>query len=669
MKKKALLIGINEYKHYAEYPLDGCINDVEIVTSVLKGKFGFTEDEITFLRDKEATRSRIVKEMRNILKHCEKDALIVLHFSGHGTRRVSKDNTRPDGLEETIIPYDSGPDDALNLDIRDSDLRDWIALLSQKTQNICIFSDSCFSGSIVRGEKVRGITLDSSMTSSSSSKKIKQKTGSESLFPGSSANWLSLSRNYVLIAGCKKDEFSREYTLTEGNKRIAYGAFTYFLVQALKNAPKNATYQEVFEQLCVNMQIKYSTQHPQIEGQNQRQLFTGTERTPFNYVSVKERDKNKVVLLAGAAHGVTRNSKWGIFASRAKDRSSAKKIGTVKISEVGVVTSKAQIIEEVDKLKVEAGCRAVEEVRYYKNKKTKIFLNISSTKSNKVRQTIAESIRKSPWLALTNREISSEFVVSVGESESKKNGPGEIQIAVVQRRDYKVLWTISKSAKDYHEKICRTLETLAKFLVVAELENPSSKLNGLVEFDLLQKRGEKWGDATAINNNLPLFYEGDEIGFQVTNKSPLPIYLSVLDLGLTKRISLLYPPKAASEKLEKSRSAAGETENPNLGKVKIGVLPNEQITLYIPEGSLVTNLPGIERTGGVEIFKLMVTTEQTNFSWIEQAGLRTKSRSKSTLEALMFRFWSENPTREGNYNVKEETDWLTINRGFYLCKK
>lgn len=665
MEKKALLIGINDYKHYADYPLDGCINDVEIVASVLKGKFGFADDEITLLTGRNATQSRIVKEMRYILENCEKDALVILHFSGHGTRRVSHNSTRTDGLEETIIPYDSGLTDALNLDIRDSDLRDWVAHLSRKTQNICIFSDSCFSGSIMRGEKVRGFETDKPVSDSSASKKIKRKSDSESLFPGSTANWLSLAGKYVLIAGCKKDEFSREYTLTEGNKRIAYGAFTYFLVQALNKARKDTTYQDVFERLCVDMQVRYPTQNPQIEGQKTRLLFTGTERAQFNYVSVKKRDENTVILLAGAAHGVTRNSEWGIFAPGAKDESPPKKIGTVKISEIGPVTSKAKIIREDGKSKIEAGCRAVEEVHYYKNKKVKVFLDISSAKSGKVKEAIAESIRKSSWLALTNQETSSEFVVSLVNIEPKKSGAGEI--AILQRRDNSSPWKISESVRGYPKKISETLETLVKFSTVSELENPSSKLK--VEFELLQKKGGKWGRVTVFHEDRPLFYEGDQIAFQITNKSLIPIYISVLDLGLTKRIGLLYPPEAASDKLEISRSAAGEIENPNLGKVKIGVLPNEDITLFIPDEALITNLRGSERTGGFEIFKLMVTTEQTNFTWIEQAGLRTKSKSKSTLEQLMNMFWSQNPTRDGKYRLKEETDWLTINRGFYLCKK
>jgi len=667
MKKRALLIGINEYEHYGEFPLDGCVNDIEIMAAVLKEKFGFNDKEIILVTDKDATRDRIVGEMRDILENCEPDALIVLHFSGHGTRRVSKESTRPDGLEETIIPYDSGPDNALNRDIRDSDLRDWFAHLTQKTRNICFFCDSCYSGSIVRGEKIRGIETDSA-DAFSTVEKSEQQNDSESLFPRSSANWLSLSANYVLLASCKKDEFAREYTLTEGNKRTAYGAFTYFLVRELRNASEDATYQDVFEQLCLKMQLKYASQHPQIEGQNRRRLFTGTESESLNYVLVKERVEDEVILLAGAAHGITLNSEWGISVSGAKN-TSADKIGTVKISEIDAVTSKAKIIEENDSLKIEAGNRAVEEVHCYKNKKIKVFFDVSLAKSKQIKQTIAETVKKSSWLAVTNQEVQSEFIVALAESESKNDGQKEVQIVIMQSRDYQVLWSISKSDKNYHQKICRILETLVRFSMVSELENPSSKIKGLVEFNLLQKKGNEWGEANTVYNELPLYYEGEQIGFRIINKSSVPIYISVLDLGLTKSVGLLYPRKAAAEKLEKSRSAAGEIENPNLGRVKIGVLPNERITLYIPDESLLTDLPDINLVGGVEIFKLMVTTEQTNFSWIEQDGLRLNLKSKSPLEELMYLFWSENHTREGKFELDEENDWFTINRGFYLCKK
>ena len=669
MKKRALLIGINEYKYYREFPLDGCLNDVEIMASVLREKFGFNEDEIILLTNEKATRDRIVEELRDILENCEPDAQIVLHFSGHGTRRVAKETTKPDGLEETIVPYDSPMKAIGHRDIYDADLRDWIALLAERTKNICFFCDSCYAGSIVRGEKIRGVETDSEL-SPAEIEKVASKMSSETLFPRSSADWLTLSDSYVLLAGCKKDEFAREYTLVEGDKRTPYGAFTYFLAGELRNAPENSTYQDVFEQACLKMRLKYTSQHPQIEGQNQRLLFTGTSRESLSYVSVQERSDGEAVLLAGASHGITPGSRWGIYEPEGVYQSAPKKIGTVRISEVDAVTSRAEIIKESKKTKIKAGCRAVEEVHCYKNKRAEIFLELSSTNFSEIKQSLAKTIRKSSWLKLTARETDSDFIVS-------NAAPDSGQIVIRQTHDREVLWSIPIADEECHKKIRRTLDTLVRFAMVSELQNSASRLKGLVAFELLQKNGKEWEKAKPRHDNLPLFFEGEQIAFQVANKSPVPIYISVLDLGLTKLIGLLYPRRAASEKLEKSsageelkksRSAGGIIENPNLGKLVIGVLPNERIKLFIPDEARLTLQPDINRNGGVEVFKLMITTEQTNFSWIEQSGLRTRLRAVSPLDKLMRLYFKEKRTREGKYELDAETDWLTINRSFYLCK-
>ncbi|MCD9186029.1 MAG: caspase family protein [Pyrinomonadaceae bacterium] len=669
MKKRALLIGINEYKYYREYPLDGCINDVEIIASVLREKFGFSEDEITLLKDKEATRDRIVEEMRRILETCEPDAPVVLHFSGHGTRRIARETTKPDGLEETIVPYDSPTDIATHRDIYDSDLRDWIALLAKITKNICFFCDSCYAGSIVRGEKIRGVETDS-LLSSAEVKKAASKMSAENLFPRSSVNWLELSESYVLLAGCKKDEFAREYTVIEGDKKTPFGAFTYFLAGELRNAPENATYQDVFEQVCIKMGLRTTSQHPQIEGRNERQLFTGIQTETLQYISIKERTGDEVILLAGASHGITIGSQWGVFEPEAIRQLKPKKIGTVKISQIDVVTSRAKIIKESKNSEIKAGDKAVEEVHYYKNKAAKVFLDMPSTDFDEIRHSIAKAVKKSSWLKLTDQATDSDFIVSsIANPEAGNAVPGINKIVILQTHDHAILWSGASADKDYHKKVCRTLETLVKFAMVTELQNSVSRLKDLVKFELLQKNKGKWKKAEPRYNNLPLFSEGEQIAFQVTNLSPVPIYISVLDLGLTKRISLLYPRRAASEKLEKTRSGGGFIENPNLGKLSVGILPNERINLFIPDEARITALPDINRNGGVEVFKLMITTEQTNFSWIEQSGLRTRIRSKSPLDKLMRLYFKENRTREGNYELDEENDWFTINRTFYLCKK
>ncbi len=66
MKKQALLVGINDYMGVND--LQGCINDVTNVRSVLKTFFGFGNNEIRVLTDSRATKKNILERLGNMVK-------------------------------------------------------------------------------------------------------------------------------------------------------------------------------------------------------------------------------------------------------------------------------------------------------------------------------------------------------------------------------------------------------------------------------------------------------------------------------------------------------------------------------------------------------------------------------------------------------------------------
>ena len=56
MTKKALCVGINNFKNYPASALQGCVNDAQDMKGVLKEFLGFTDADITTLADAEATK-------------------------------------------------------------------------------------------------------------------------------------------------------------------------------------------------------------------------------------------------------------------------------------------------------------------------------------------------------------------------------------------------------------------------------------------------------------------------------------------------------------------------------------------------------------------------------------------------------------------------------------
>ena len=105
-RKFAVLIGINEYakERCGCLPLEGCITDLELQHQLLAYRFGFRWEDIYTLVDQNASRSGIEQALEtHLLNQVQQNDLVVVHFSGYGSRMVL------DGLEPqaTLVASDS----------------------------------------------------------------------------------------------------------------------------------------------------------------------------------------------------------------------------------------------------------------------------------------------------------------------------------------------------------------------------------------------------------------------------------------------------------------------------------------------------------------------------------------------------------------------------------
>jgi uncharacterized caspase-like protein len=132
--KWALLIGINKYpKLPIRYQLAGCLNDVEIMADTLQRTFGIPTENITLLRDEEATRDGILNALNALIDRVGQDDIVVVHYSGHGSRVRDREGDEPDGWDETIVPYDAGRSPYPFREITDDEIYVWLLRLTQKT--------------------------------------------------------------------------------------------------------------------------------------------------------------------------------------------------------------------------------------------------------------------------------------------------------------------------------------------------------------------------------------------------------------------------------------------------------------------------------------------------------------------------------------------------------
>ncbi|MGH7453836.1 MAG: caspase family protein, partial [bacterium] len=152
--KWAPLVGINKYRYAgSRFPnLDGCVNDVENMKTLLTGKFGFPLANVLVLTDEKATHAGIVAAFKkHLIANAQPGDIVVFHYSGHGSQMKDLSGNELDGLDETIVPHDSRDPEGKVFDISDDEINGLVQKFSQKTKNITFIFDNCHSGTMARG--------------------------------------------------------------------------------------------------------------------------------------------------------------------------------------------------------------------------------------------------------------------------------------------------------------------------------------------------------------------------------------------------------------------------------------------------------------------------------------------------------------------------------------
>ena len=143
-------------------PLAGSLNDVEDMRQLLIGKFEFPPENIVVLKDSQATHEQIMNAIVNdVVAKTQPGDIVVFHYSGHGSQMKDVTGKMISGLDETIVPYDSRDPEGKVFDISGAELHAALAQLARKTKNVTFILDSCHSGTLVRGARVRWIPADS----------------------------------------------------------------------------------------------------------------------------------------------------------------------------------------------------------------------------------------------------------------------------------------------------------------------------------------------------------------------------------------------------------------------------------------------------------------------------------------------------------------------------
>jgi uncharacterized caspase-like protein len=147
----ALVIGINEYVNHPN--LKTAINDADAVATLLEEKYFFAQENIIILKDRDATKDHIMRELRDLVaEKVKKGDNVFIYYAGHGWFDDILQSGYWVTAEATKSPATF---------LENNTIYKFIAALDKKgVQHVLLVSDSCFSGSFTKDHRAIETDID-----------------------------------------------------------------------------------------------------------------------------------------------------------------------------------------------------------------------------------------------------------------------------------------------------------------------------------------------------------------------------------------------------------------------------------------------------------------------------------------------------------------------------
>jgi hypothetical protein len=270
--RRALCVGINQFKNYPGAALQGCVPDANNMSALLQNLLGFTGSDITLLLDAQATKDNIIGQLRSMVDGAKagKYSYLVFSMSSHGTQVPDLNNEERDFADEAFCPYDlaqSGNQWDRNRIIVDDELRD---LFIQLPANVLleVYLDTCHSGTGLRAidllldRKPRYLPPPS----------LEAFREVEDLRPrGLDKSMLEKGlTHHILWAACRADQTASDAHIAGG----WHGAFTYYFCKEMTACNNKLSRAKVLAKVRKDLANAGYTQIPQLETEATKRQLT-----------------------------------------------------------------------------------------------------------------------------------------------------------------------------------------------------------------------------------------------------------------------------------------------------------------------------------------------------------------------------------------------------------
>lgn len=611
----ALLVGIDRYDSRSRVPhLRGCVNDVEAMAELLQRKYGLAAANMRKLTNEAATHQAIKLAFRHhLIKQAKAWAeagrngappAFVFHYSGHGSQARDETGTEPDGMDETLVAYDSRLPGIY--DIKDWELGQLITELNQYSDNVTIILDCCHSGSGTRNMTDPAVaSVRRCLPDLRPQPPENQRPASVGMQRGlSTSNW-EMGGKHVLLAGCRDKEESNEYGLAIGNQRTWRGAMTYFLQRELEELPpaSTLTYRELHERIRYQVNSTYPNQMPQCEGDRDRELFGGLRPQRDAFFSVIDKREGYFWIDGGIAHGLQAGTLLNVYPKETRTLAAAgAPVARLQVDEEGAIQSGC-IVVSGDEGAVDVQARCVLHQISYGNMQRKVSLAIAEPQlADAIRQRLGGQTDKN----LTDVSTYLQLVESAGDFRVVLH---QDQLEIQDASGKLLVAPLDKNSLD---ELAADLAHLARYRNALELRNsaPHTELAGAIQLTMKELAFDAVTQKP-VAKELPRTPGGElitvvdtRIVFEVTNHSDQNLYFALLGFSPDWSIYQLYPTVGGAHEALK----AGQTLSIGLSNRR-----NEQWRVELPKGMIE----------GRDLFKVIATVQDTSFEILTQGALKS----------------------------------------------
>lgn len=505
MNRLALLIG-------SDY--DG-LRGVEPDLAAMKNSLETRGFEVHECPPAEATRAGILTAYEKVIADARPGDAVVIYYSGHGGRtRPSKTEPHREPDLQYILPVDYDRSTAGDFrGIAAAELSVLQSRLTTVTHNVTVILDCCHSGLMSRDTSLRLRTSRDKAPHAWVRDHLDRLGLPLGLVPGESNEYA------VRIVACAPGRPAYERPDEAG---VSRGILTSELTRALAEAGEEpVTWAALLDLIRFRVLGRMVEQRPEAEGPADRLIFTTVRREVLNSLPVTPLDPPGLVRLDGAALlRVQPGDEFVVMPPGREPDGQGNRIGTLKIEHVVATSASGTVVFEPERSAVPAGARA------FRTRVTAPQLVVGVPSDDPRTGQVLDALRRT---ALARPAESGETPTA----EIRFTGSGGVVLC-----DH-----IGPLHPPYPDD-AQGFADLTRAVLLYARATQLRRLPGDPSAPLGAKIGIEWGlvldgveqpppaDGTPLRPDQRIFVT-------VHNESNLPVYVSMLDIGLSGRVSLL----------------------------------------------------------------------------------------------------------------------------------